>query len=97
MNVNGDATYIELYGPYVRRCLNDGSKWYIQILYHVLYCAIVGLECAMEANCPNLIGDINLRERVQRLATGLVRVLHHVPYKQRLRQLNLFSLKHKRL
>ncbi len=46
----------------------------------------------MEANAPILRAEINQFERVQRLATRLVRGLRHMPYEERLRQLNLFSL-----
>ncbi len=41
------------------------------------------LEYAMEANAPTLRTDINQLERVQRLATRLVRGLRHVPYEKR--------------
>ncbi len=52
------------------------------------YCALVWpcLEYAMER------ADMNKLERAQRLATRPVRGLFHVPYEERLRQINLFSL-----
>ncbi len=46
------------------------------------------LEYAIEANAPTLSPDVNQLERVQRLPTRLVRGLHHVPYEERLHQLN---------
>ncbi len=46
----------------------------------------------MEAYAPTLRAFISQLERGPRLATRLVRGLSHVPYEERLRQLNLFSL-----
>ncbi len=46
---------------------------------------------------PTQRADINQLERVQRLATRLVRDLRHVPYEERLRQRNLFLLERRRL
>ncbi len=55
------------------------------------------LEYAMEASGPTLRADTNQLERVQRLATRLVRGLSHVSYEERLRQLNLVSLEYRRV
>ncbi len=79
----------------IRRSFCELSK----TAFTPLYCALVRphREYAMEAKAPTLRADINQLERVQRLATRLVRGLRHVPYEERLRQLNLFSLKGRRL
>ncbi len=60
-------------------------------------CGLANLVNCSMANAPTLRADVNQLERVQRLATRLVRGLRHVPYEERLRQLNLFSLKRRRL
>ncbi len=64
-----------------------------------LVCALVRphLEYAMESNVPTLRPNIKQLERAQRLATRLVRGLRHVPYEERLRQFNLFSMEGRRL
>ncbi len=79
----------------VRRSFCELSK----AAFLPLDCAIVRpyLEYAMEANAPTLRADINQLERVQRLATRLVRGLRHMPFEERLRQLKLFSLERRRL
>ncbi len=78
----------------VRRSVCELSK----TTFTPCFCALVRphLEYAMEANAPTLRADINLLEIVQRLATRLVRGLRHVPYEERIRQLNLFSLERRR-
>ncbi len=55
------------------------------------------LRYAMETNAPTLKADIKQLERIQRLATRLVRGIRHVPYEERLRQLYIFSLERRRL
>ncbi len=46
----------------------------------------------MKANAPILRADIIQLQRIQHLATRLVSSLCHVPYEERFRQLNIFSL-----
>ncbi len=79
----------------VRRSFCEISK----TAFIPLYRAIVRphLEYAVEAYTATLKADIYQLESVKRLATRLVRGLRHVPYEERLRQLNLLSLECRRL
>ncbi len=59
-----------------------------------LYCTLVRpyLEYVIQASSPYSKKDIYHTERFQRLATRMVKGLHHLPYIQRLQRLNLCSL-----
>ncbi len=79
----------------VRRSFSELAKAaFIQLFYAIVR---PHLAYAMEPNFPNLRVGSNHLEKVQRLAIRLVRGLRHVPYEERLRQVNLFSLEHRRL
>ncbi len=60
----------------------------------MLYCTRVRphWEYAIQATSPYLKKDIYHTERFQRLATRMVKGLHHLPYILRLQRLNLCSL-----
>ncbi len=55
------------------------------------------LQYGMSACSPNLVADIKLLGRIQRLATVLVTGMRHLPYEERLQRLGLHSLQRRRL
>ncbi len=50
------------------------------------------LEYGTSASSPNLVADVSHLERRQRLTTGLVAGMRHLPYEGRLQRLGLHSL-----
>ncbi len=66
-----------------------------QFLYLVLVRLI--LEYGQQASSPNLLRGITLMERLQCLATRMVKGMRELPYEDRLRRLNTFSFERRRL
>ncbi len=64
-----------------------------------MYLALVrpNLEYGQQASSPYLQRDIAVMERIQHLATNMVEGMRELPYEERLRRLNLFSLERRRL
>jgi len=77
-----------------RNFIHMSSNIFIQ-----LYTSLVRphLDYASSVWCPYKIGDIEDIEKVQKRATKLVIELKHLPYTQRLKRLNLHTLKYRRL
>ncbi len=55
------------------------------------------LEYGQQASSPNLRRDTALMERIQCLATRMVKDMREQPYEDRLHRLNVFSLERRRL
>ncbi len=79
--------------------LRHGFAILIPEIFRPLYLALLRpiLEYGQQAASPYLRRDIDLMERIQRLATRMVEGMRGLPYENRLRQLNIFSLERRRL
>ncbi len=68
-------------------------------IFRSLYLALVRpiLRYSQQAHSPYLRRGIALLARTQRLVTGMVKGMRELPYEDRLRRLNIFSLERHRL
>jgi hypothetical protein len=79
----------------IRRNFSELNKTTFNLLYKSL--VRPHMEYAQEVWSPRWKKDQDKLEKVQRRATKLVMGLRQLPYEQRLRELNLPTLKHRRL
>ena len=64
-----------------------------------LYSAVVGphMECCIQMWSPQYRSDIDLLECIQRRATKMIQGMEYLSYKNKLKELGLFSLEKRRL
>ena len=78
----------------IRRSFVEVTPRMFKPLYNTL--VLPHLEYAVQAWCPYQTKDIDLLEKVQRMATRMVKGLRELRYEERLKALNLFSLERRR-
>ena len=80
---------------FIGRSIEYKSKATIVTLYNSLVRPL--MEYCVQAWCPYYQKDIAKLERVQRRVTKMIPSLRNKPYEERLKELDLFSLQHRRI
>ena len=79
----------------INRSISYKSEYVIRRLYSAY--VRPHLEYCVQVWSPSLVKDIDMLEAVQRRATRMIPSLRKLSYEERLKKLNLFSLKKRRL